>query len=125
MTMSSIRSHSGLDMRCLALFDEWLAGWRRGWRRTSTVMTHGCWCLVPTQLHSPLGPRGRTASGIRLGCTRPPLPPKLSLRLLAGAVDRERARIPDVQTRRLGPLSVTQVGLGCNNFGGRLDERQT
>jgi aryl-alcohol dehydrogenase-like predicted oxidoreductase len=27
-----------------------------------------------------------------------------------------------MRTRRLGPLEVTVVGLGCNNFGGRIDE---
>jgi aryl-alcohol dehydrogenase-like predicted oxidoreductase len=27
-----------------------------------------------------------------------------------------------VRTRRLGPLEVTVAGLGCNNFGGRIDE---
>ena len=26
-----------------------------------------------------------------------------------------------MQTRRIGSLQVTVVGLGCNNFGGRLD----
>jgi aryl-alcohol dehydrogenase-like predicted oxidoreductase len=30
-----------------------------------------------------------------------------------------------VRTRKLGPLEVTVVGLGCNNFGGRLDETGT
>jgi aryl-alcohol dehydrogenase-like predicted oxidoreductase len=30
-----------------------------------------------------------------------------------------------VRTRKLGPLEVTVVGLGCNNFGGRLDEAGT
>src|SRR3954453_9485934 len=27
-----------------------------------------------------------------------------------------------MRVRRLGPLEVSVVGLGCNNFGGRLDE---
>jgi len=27
-----------------------------------------------------------------------------------------------MRTRRLGPLDVSVVGLGCNNFGGRIDE---
>src|SRR5947207_703263 len=27
-----------------------------------------------------------------------------------------------MRTRRLGPLDVSVVGLGCNNFGGRVDE---
>jgi aryl-alcohol dehydrogenase-like predicted oxidoreductase len=27
-----------------------------------------------------------------------------------------------MRTRRLGPLEVSVVGLGCNNFGGRIDE---
>src|SRR5205085_4211231 len=27
-----------------------------------------------------------------------------------------------METRRLGPLAVSAVGLGCNNFGGRIDE---
>src|SRR5260370_5663666 len=27
----------------------------------------------------------------------------------------------DVETRRIGSLEVSVVGLGCNNFGGRLD----
>jgi aryl-alcohol dehydrogenase-like predicted oxidoreductase len=30
-----------------------------------------------------------------------------------------------VRTRTLGPLEVTVVGLGCNNFGGRVDEAGT
>jgi aryl-alcohol dehydrogenase-like predicted oxidoreductase len=30
-----------------------------------------------------------------------------------------------MRTRKLGPLDVTVVGLGCNNFGGRLDEAAT
>jgi aryl-alcohol dehydrogenase-like predicted oxidoreductase len=30
-----------------------------------------------------------------------------------------------VRTRRLGPLEVGVVGLGCNNFGGRVDEAGT
>jgi aryl-alcohol dehydrogenase-like predicted oxidoreductase len=30
-----------------------------------------------------------------------------------------------VRTRTLGPLEVTVVGLGCNNFGGRTDEQAT
>jgi aryl-alcohol dehydrogenase-like predicted oxidoreductase len=30
-----------------------------------------------------------------------------------------------MRTRRLGTLEVTVVGLGCNNFGGRIDEEQT
>jgi aryl-alcohol dehydrogenase-like predicted oxidoreductase len=30
-----------------------------------------------------------------------------------------------VETRRIGTLDVSVVGLGCNNFGGRLDEART
>jgi aryl-alcohol dehydrogenase-like predicted oxidoreductase len=30
-----------------------------------------------------------------------------------------------MRTRRLGPLDVSVVGLGCNNFGGRVDEAGT
>ncbi|HEY1513455.1 MAG TPA: aldo/keto reductase [Gaiellaceae bacterium] len=30
-----------------------------------------------------------------------------------------------MRTRTLGPLEVTVVGLGCNNFGGRIDEQAT
>jgi aryl-alcohol dehydrogenase-like predicted oxidoreductase len=30
-----------------------------------------------------------------------------------------------METRRIGSLDVTLVGLGCNNFGGRLDEPQS
>jgi aryl-alcohol dehydrogenase-like predicted oxidoreductase len=30
-----------------------------------------------------------------------------------------------MKTRKLGPLEVTVVGLGCNNFGGRIDEAET
>jgi aryl-alcohol dehydrogenase-like predicted oxidoreductase len=30
-----------------------------------------------------------------------------------------------MRTRKLGPLEATVVGLGCNNFGGRLDEGST
>lgn len=30
-----------------------------------------------------------------------------------------------MEKRRIGPLEVSVVGLGCNNFGGRLDEAET
>jgi aryl-alcohol dehydrogenase-like predicted oxidoreductase len=30
-----------------------------------------------------------------------------------------------METRRIGSLTVSVVGLGCNNFGGRLDENRT
>jgi aryl-alcohol dehydrogenase-like predicted oxidoreductase len=30
-----------------------------------------------------------------------------------------------METRRIGSLDVSAVGLGCNNFGGRLDESAT
>src|SRR5712692_2233325 len=30
-----------------------------------------------------------------------------------------------MRTRKLGPLEVSVVGLGCNNFGGRIDEAAT
>ena len=30
-----------------------------------------------------------------------------------------------METRRLGELSVSRIGLGCNNFGAKLDSRQT
>lgn len=30
-----------------------------------------------------------------------------------------------MRTRKLGPLDVSVVGLGCNNFGGRIDEQAT
>ena len=30
-----------------------------------------------------------------------------------------------METRRIGSLSVTVVGIGCNNFGGRIDEKRT
>jgi aryl-alcohol dehydrogenase-like predicted oxidoreductase len=30
-----------------------------------------------------------------------------------------------MRTRTLGPLEVSVVGLGCNNFGGRIDEAAT
>jgi aryl-alcohol dehydrogenase-like predicted oxidoreductase len=30
-----------------------------------------------------------------------------------------------MRTRKLGPLEVTVVGLGCNNFGGRLADEGT
>ena len=30
-----------------------------------------------------------------------------------------------MRTRKLGPLDVTVVGLGCNNFGGRIGEEAT
>jgi aryl-alcohol dehydrogenase-like predicted oxidoreductase len=30
-----------------------------------------------------------------------------------------------VETRKIGSLSVTVVGIGCNNFGGRIDEKRT
>ena len=29
--------------------------------------------------------------------------------------------MPPMEHTDLGPLSVSRVGLGCNNFGGRLD----
>ena len=29
------------------------------------------------------------------------------------------------QLRRIGPLEVSAVGLGCNNFGMKLDQAQT
>ena len=31
----------------------------------------------------------------------------------------------DMETRKIGSLDVSVVGLGCNNFGGRLDAEQT
>ena len=33
--------------------------------------------------------------------------------------------IGTVDARRIGSLEVSVVGLGCNNFGGRLDEART
>lgn len=30
-----------------------------------------------------------------------------------------------MQKRKIGPLDVTVVGIGCNNFGGRIDETRT
>ena len=30
-----------------------------------------------------------------------------------------------MQTRNIGSLAVSVVGLGCNNFGGRLDQERT
>ena len=30
-----------------------------------------------------------------------------------------------MRARKLGPLDVSVVGLGCNNFGGRIDEEAT
>ena len=30
-----------------------------------------------------------------------------------------------METRTLGPFQVSIVGLGCNNFGGRIDEAAT
>ncbi|MCC2643321.1 MAG: aldo/keto reductase [Nitrospira sp.] len=30
-----------------------------------------------------------------------------------------------METRRIGSLNVSVVGLGCNNFGWRIDEGQT
>jgi aryl-alcohol dehydrogenase-like predicted oxidoreductase len=33
--------------------------------------------------------------------------------------------IPCMKTRKIGSLDVTVVGLGCNNFGGRIDEQAT
>jgi aryl-alcohol dehydrogenase-like predicted oxidoreductase len=30
-----------------------------------------------------------------------------------------------VETRKIGSLSVTAAGIGCNNFGGRIDEKRT
>src|SRR5665213_2346458 len=35
------------------------------------------------------------------------------------------ASLRSMRTRKLGPLEVTVVGLGCNNFGGRIDEAAT
>ncbi len=40
-------------------------------------------------------------------------------------VFRSTASPPVVQTRRIGTLTVSAVGLGCNNFGARLDAAQT
>src|SRR5262249_46608736 len=40
-------------------------------------------------------------------------------------VARARRDMAVVRTRSLGPLEVTVVGLGCNNFGGRVDEAGT
>jgi aryl-alcohol dehydrogenase-like predicted oxidoreductase len=31
----------------------------------------------------------------------------------------------EVEKRKVGSLSVTAVGIGCNNFGGRIDEKRT
>src|SRR5689334_20700096 len=36
-----------------------------------------------------------------------------------------RARLSAMKTRRIGTLDVSVVGLGCNNFGGRIDEAAT
>ncbi len=33
--------------------------------------------------------------------------------------------MPAMETRRIGALEVSVVGLGCNNFGGRIDEART
>jgi aryl-alcohol dehydrogenase-like predicted oxidoreductase len=33
--------------------------------------------------------------------------------------------MPAMETRRIGALEVSVVGLGCNNFGGRIDEVRT
>src|SRR5262249_26519869 len=41
----------------------------------------------------------------------------------AGDVTARQA--PSMETRSLGSLDVTVVGLGCNNFGMRLDEERT
>ncbi|XXT33203.1 hypothetical protein WMF45_13010 [Sorangium sp. So ce448] len=30
-----------------------------------------------------------------------------------------------MEKRRIGSLEVSVVGLGCNNFGGRIDEQRT
>lgn len=30
-----------------------------------------------------------------------------------------------METRKIGSLTVSLAGLGCNNFGGRCDEEQT
>ena len=38
---------------------------------------------------------------------------------------RPRGDVESMMTRKLGPLEVTVVGLGCNNFGGRVDEAGT
>src|ERR1017187_7950546 len=31
----------------------------------------------------------------------------------------------EMETRKIGSLEVTVVGIGCDNFGGRIDEEQT
>jgi aryl-alcohol dehydrogenase-like predicted oxidoreductase len=38
---------------------------------------------------------------------------------------RRGASFQLMQTRRIGELTVSVAGLGCNNFGGRIDEAQT
>jgi len=47
-------------------------------------------------------------------------------KVLPVAHDPRRYRyVPVMRTRKLGPLDVTVVGLGCNNFGGRIGETAT
>src|SRR6266850_5260894 len=37
----------------------------------------------------------------------------------------QSSTVEAMRTRKLGPLEVSVVGLGCNNFGGRVDEEGT
>ena len=41
------------------------------------------------------------------------------------AILQARTIVTAMQTRRIGQLEVSVVGLGCNNFGGRIDAAQT
>jgi aryl-alcohol dehydrogenase-like predicted oxidoreductase len=56
---------------------------------------------------------------------RSPSPPKLSKPQPVGPCGPEVPEAHEVLTSELGPFVVSRVGLGCNNFGGRLDEDQT
>src|SRR5262252_9257336 len=44
--------------------------------------------------------------------------------MLVGKFDYTGRR-PALETRRIGSLPVTVVGIGCNNFGWRIDARDT
>ncbi len=61
-------------------------------------------CRMGGHIESPPPPRGRRSPGRGIGCA---------------------TRLADMEQVSLGPLRVSRVGLGCNNFGRRLDLERT
>ena len=75
-------------------------------------------------VHGGLGSAGQGAAArrpaaalLRPGCGRP-----RERGLTAGHVARHT---DDMETRNIGKIDASVVGLGCNNFGGRIDEAAT